>query len=64
MVSAATPRGWGAPLVLLLASGLAHAQSGGGAPVLPDRSSRLGWQVCQAMGADATAQLACFRSWA
>jgi phospholipase A1 len=60
-----TPR-W--MLVCLLALGLlgtALAQTpGGGAPVLPDRSNRLGWQACHAMSADATAQLACFKSWA
>lgn len=48
----------------LLVSGLAQAQTGNAAPVLPDRSNRLGWQACQALGADAAAQLACFRSWA
>jgi phospholipase A1 len=50
-------------LAFLLTAGLAQAQSSG-APALPDRSGRLGWQACQAMGADATAQLACFKSWA
>ncbi|MGQ2980579.1 MAG: phospholipase A [Polaromonas sp.] len=48
---------------LLLAAGLAQAQNNA-TPALPDRSGRLGWQACQAMSADATAQLACFRSWA
>lgn len=48
---------------LLLAGGLAQAQSGV-APALSDRSGRLGWQACQAMSADAAAQLACFKSWA
>lgn len=52
-----------AALGLLLAGGLAQAQ-GGAVPALPDRSERLGWQACQAMSTDATAQLACFKSWA
>ncbi len=47
----------------LLASGLAQAQSGG-TPSLPEHSGRLGWQACQALGADAAAQLACFKNWA
>lgn len=52
-----------AAMGLLLAGGLAQAQSGV-TPGLPDRNGRLGWQACQAMSADAAAQLACFKSWA
>ncbi|MDQ3271305.1 MAG: hypothetical protein M3Q12_03925, partial [Pseudomonadota bacterium] len=41
---------------LLLAGGPVYAQTA--AP------GQTGWQACQAMSGDATAQLACFRSWA
>jgi phospholipase A1 len=43
---------------LLLAAGPAQAQTREAAP------AQTGWQACQAMAADATAQLACFRAWA
>lgn len=48
----------------LLAGGGAQAQTASAAPAQPDRSSRLGWQACHAMSADAAAQLACFKTWA
>ncbi|MDW5444635.1 phospholipase A [Polaromonas sp. SM01] len=46
----------------LLAAGLAQAQTGTNV-AQPERNP-LGWQACQAMGSDATAQLACFKNWA
>ena len=48
----------------LLAGGMVQAQP---APLIglpANRASSLGWQVCQAMKDDATAQLACFQQWA
>jgi phospholipase A1 len=46
----------------LLAGGLAQAQS---APAdIPASASNTGWQACQILKADATAQLACFQQWA
>ena len=48
----------------LLGAGLAQAQPLTVAPVLTDRKSSFGWQACHAMSADATSQLACFKSWA
>ncbi|MES2955831.1 MAG: phospholipase A, partial [Pseudomonadota bacterium] len=43
---------------LLLAGGAAQAQNTG------PTAAQTGWQACQALSADATAQLACFRTWA
>lgn len=43
---------------LLLAGGAAHAQG------VATASGQTGWQACQALSADATAQLSCFRNWA
>ncbi|MFI5447679.1 phospholipase A [Polaromonas sp. UC242_47] len=46
----------------LLAAGLAQAQTA--SSTSPSEHSPPGWQACQAMGSDATAQLACFKNWA
>jgi phospholipase A1 len=49
----------------LLASGLTQAQSAAPAVNMPaNRPSSLGWQACQAIKDDASAQLACFQQWA
>jgi phospholipase A1 len=49
----------------LLASGLTQAQSAALAVNMPaNRPSSLGWQACQAIKDDASAQLACFQQWA
>lgn len=53
-----------AALGMLVAGGLAQAQTAGAVPALPDRNNRLGWQACHAMSAEPSAQLACFKSWA
>ena len=51
----------------LLGAGLAHAQTPAAAsspaPV-PAPAASLGWQACQAIKADAGAQLTCFQQWA
>ncbi|MDP2818429.1 MAG: hypothetical protein Q8O29_09170 [Polaromonas sp.] len=49
---------WGLLGGLLLAGGAAQAQNAVPTP------AQTGWQACQALSADATAQLACFRPWA
>jgi phospholipase A1/A2 len=48
----------------LLASGLAQAQTAPPISLPANRASSLGWQVCQAMKDDASAQLACYQQWA
>ena len=49
----------------LLACSLAQAQSAAPAVNMPaNRPATLGWQVCQAIKNDASAQLACFQQWA
>jgi phospholipase A1 len=48
----------------LLASGLAQAQSAPAPADIPANPSSTGWQACQILKADATAQLACFQQWA
>lgn len=49
----------------LLAGSLAQAQTAAPAIKLPaNRPASLGWQACQAIRNDATAQLACFQQWA
>jgi phospholipase A1 len=48
----------------LMAGGLAHAQSMPADTVTTATTSSLGWQACQILKADATAQLACFQRWA
>jgi len=58
-----TPRQLGAHLIAaaLLAGGLAQAQS---APAAVTPPAIPGWQACQILKADATAQLACYQQWA
>jgi phospholipase A1 len=48
----------------LLAGGLAQAQSAPATAGIPASASNTGWQACQILKADATAQLACFQQWA
>jgi phospholipase A1 len=64
-MASSTWRPWAAHLLLcagLLAGGLAQAQTGNAA--MATAAPALGWQACQSLGADATAQLACFKAWA
>lgn len=48
----------------LLAGGLAQAQSAPAEAVPAGSAPAPGWQACQILKADATAQLACFQRWA
>ena len=53
------------PLLLgLTASGLASAQTAPAASLSPSTPAGPGWQVCQAMIGEQSAQLKCFRDWA
>ncbi|HYW55823.1 MAG TPA: phospholipase A [Polaromonas sp.] len=61
---APTRMAFGLLCLAALATSTAHAQSGNAASAAPERSHKLGWQACHAMGNDPTAQLACFKSWA
>ena len=48
----------------LLAGGIAQAQTAAPVNMPANRPSSLGWQVCQAIQNDDSAQLACYQQWA